>query len=102
MTLQASLSSRTIRYLHLDAHGRFILLGYYLELTHREYEILKFIFDSYPSPRRRDEIAETIDGLSPNGVAVFVNLINRKSRAIGGRRLILCQRGAGYYLNEYM
>ena len=101
MTTQDCLSERTVFYLHRDGRGRFLLLGYYLDLTPREYGILNFIFDSHPTPCRREDIAAAVEGLSSDSVAVFVNLINKKSHAIGGRKLILCDDGR-YRINEFM
>jgi len=102
MTDETTAPERTVFYLHRDSRGRFILLGYYLDLTSREYDILNFIFESHPAPCQRRDIAAAVEGLSSDSVAVFVNLINKKSHAIGGRKLILSRRGAGYYLNEFM
>lgn len=102
MTTEKLSPERTVLYLHRDTRGRFLLIGYYLNLTPREYDILNFIFEAHPTPCRRDDIAAAVEGLSPDSVAVFVNLINKKSHAIGGRKLILSCRGAGYYLNEFM
>ena len=102
MTAETISPERSVFYLHRDSRGRFILLGYFLDLTPREYDILNLIFEAHPTPCRRDDIAAAVEGLSPGSVAVFVNLINKKSHAIGGRKLILSRRGAGYYLNEFM
>ena len=102
MTAETISPERSVFYLHRDWRGRFLLLGHYLDLTPREYDILNYIFDSHPTPCRQEDIAKAVDGLSPDSVAVFVNLINKKSHAIGGRKLILSRRGAGYYLNEFM
>ena len=102
MTAENLASERTVFYLHRDCRDRFLLLGYFLDLTPREYDILNFVFESHPTPCLREDIAASVEGLSPAGVAVFVNLINKKSHAIGGRKLILSRRGTGYYLNEFM
>ena len=102
MTAETISREHSVFYLHRDSRGRFILLGYYLDLTSREYDILNYIFEAHPAPCPREDIAKAVDGLSPDSVAVFVNLINKKSHAIGGRKLILSRRGAGYYLNEFM
>ena len=102
MTAETISPERSVFYLHRDSRGRFILLGYFLDLTPREYDILNFIFEAHPTPCRRDDIAAAVEGLSPDSVSVFVNLINKKSHAIGGRKLILSRRGAGYYVNEFM
>lgn len=102
MAVDTLFTSRTIGYLHRDERGRFLFLGYVLDLTPREHDILNFIFESHPTPRSSEDIAKAINGLSSDSVAVFANMINKKSRDIGTRRLILCHRGAGYALNEYM
>ena len=94
--------SCTLFHLHRKDNGRFILLGYSLDLTGREYQILNYIFESYPTPLRPDEIVAAISGLTSNSLAVFINLINKKAIAIGGRKLVISKHKVGYILNEYM
>ena len=102
MTTTTLAPSRTIFHLRRNDNGRFILLGYSLNLTHREHQILSYIFENHQTPIPCDDITKAVGGMSLNNLTVFINMINKKAHAIGGRKLILCHRGVGYYLNEYM
>ena len=102
MTDTTAYTLKSIKHLRRDERGRFILVGYFLDLTPREYEILNLICESYPTPLRREDIVNSFNNLSSDSVTVFINTINKKSHIIGGRRLVICHRGKGYTLNEYM
>ena len=85
-----------------DHSGRLMLLGCPLELTPREYGVLMSIIRHYPGTAPVETICRDCEGLGACSVPVHINAINKKSARIGGRRLVIAQRGLGYILNRYM
>ncbi|MBE6531367.1 MAG: hypothetical protein E7679_04685 [Ruminococcaceae bacterium] len=75
-------------------------LGYPIELTPKEYDILKTVIEQgHISTERLCELCG-ISG-TKNNVAVHICKINEKAEDIGGRKLIL-YKDLGYYINEFM
>ena len=82
-----------------------VLLGYRLPLTKSEYRVLGILSHSL-SVGKGMSTAELIGAYSdqplrPSNITVHICAINRKSRAIGGRNLLVFRDGK-YYFNEYM
>ncbi len=96
-------------YMHLklgDSSNKATLLGYPLNLTRAEYRILLFLCQS--TDKRLDEetilcfcFAESYR-MTETNVRAHISSINRKAKALSGRKLIICHRNAGYQINPYM
>ncbi len=87
--------------LALEDDGRSALvLGYRIDLTEKEYEMLKALL-SAGCAIRRSELAQMID-ISTGSVPVHVANINKKALPITGRKLIEGNRHAEYRIAEYI
>lgn len=107
--LQKLTPSTETKYRHLNLgkdRKTAIFLGYPMKLTPAEYRILLFLC-SRPT---ETVSAETILGfcfaesyrMTETNVRSHISDINKKSKTLGGRKLILSVRVKGYKLNEYM
>ncbi len=87
--------------LRLNDDGRSALvLGYRVELTAAEYEILRILSSSEAAIHKSD-ICRQVE-IKENGLAVHIANINKKARPITGRRLIEGNRKAEYRISETM
>lgn len=79
-------------------------LGYKLPLTTGEYEVFKAVFyhKGYADVETIMEKVPCDLKLSPNSIAVHVAAINKKSVALGGKKLVASKRLYGYFVNEDM
>ena len=76
-----------------------ILLGYKLELTKTEYQIIKILTKNGNYPVSAEQISiETGMDLSKENVAFHISSINRKAKFIGNRILIKNISKIGYFL----
>ena len=83
----------------LGEDGRSALfLGYRVELTDKEYEMLEVLM-SEGSAIRKSEIARRID-VSASSISVHAANINKKALPITGRKLIEGNRHAEYHIVE--
>ncbi len=83
-----------------------IYLGLKMNLTESEYRILLYMCSNDGKIFSPEDIlafcfAESYRMVSTN-VKYHISHINRKSKALGGRKLILSVRGKGYRLNDIM
>ncbi len=83
-----------------------IYLGLKMNLTEAEYRILLYMCSNAERIFSPEEIlafcfAESYRMVSTN-IKHHISHINKKSKALGGRRLILSIRGKGYRINELM
>ena len=83
-----------------DREVRYI--GYALPLTPCEYEVFKAVFyhRDYADAEIITEMASGDVKLSCKSIAAHVAAINKKSVALGGKKLISCKRYRGYFINE--
>jgi two-component system, OmpR family, response regulator MprA len=93
----------TIKDLEVDTQRRQVRRGNRLiELTTREYDILKMLAENIGRPVRREAIFERIWGdefeTETDPVKVYINFIRRKLNAEGETDLIRSLRGYGYVL----
>ncbi|MBQ8207787.1 MAG: winged helix-turn-helix transcriptional regulator [Clostridia bacterium] len=100
-------TTRNYKHLRLgnDRHSA-LYLGYPLELSPAEYRILLYLCGCGDKTVSVDNIlgscfAESYRMVETN-IRSHISDINRKAKALGGRRLILSVRGEGYRLNRYM
>ena len=82
------------------------LLSYPLHLTHSEYRILLFLCNHTERIFSAEDIlafcfAESYR-MKLTNVRSHISSINKKAKALSGRKLILCTRKTGYQLNHYM
>ena len=75
-----------------------VILGYRVELTDKEYEIIKILLDSRCMVRKR-EIAELAE-IAESSVAVHIANINKKALPITGRKLLVGNRRGEYAIAE--
>ena len=94
-------------YKHLtidEDDGSVYYLGYKLKLTKSEYDIVCSIANSADGVRS-GEFTDSSGKIKNKAIiqnsAVHICNINRKSRDIGNRKLIVCEDGK-YYFNEFM
>lgn len=85
----------------IAAAGNITLLGYPVDFSDRQADILYHIAEQYPQSVSVSSIAKAI-GVTENSVPVHINDINKKAAAITGRRLVVAKRGQGYTINKYM
>ena len=71
-----------------------LILGYKVELTDKEYGILKALLDA-ECAIRRSELARAVD-VATSSIPVHVANINKKALPITGRKLIEGNRHAEY------
>jgi two-component system response regulator MprA len=75
-----------------------------IDLTTREYDLLKLLAQNAGKPLRREFIIERVWGYEYEGetdpVKVYINFLRRKLNAGGEPDLILAVRGFGYTLKE--
>ena len=75
-----------------------------VELTTREFELLKFLAENADQPLRREVILERVWGdefeSNTDPVKVYINFLRRKLNQGGGGDLIHALRGFGYVLRE--
>jgi two-component system, OmpR family, response regulator MprA len=95
----------TIKDLEVDTQRRQVRRGNrVIELTTREYDILKILAENIGKPVRREAIFERIWGdefeSETDPVKVYINFIRRKLNANGEPDLIHALRGYGYVLEE--
>lgn len=95
----------TIKDLEVDTLRRQVRRGNHpIELTTREYDILKILAENIGKPVRREVILERIWGdefeSETDPVKVYINFIRRKLNAHGEPDLIHSLRGYGYVLEE--
>ena len=77
-----------------------ILLGYELNLTKTEYQILKALAENGDSPLSNEQISSVTGlNLSKENLAFHVFNINHKAKFIGNRILIKNIAKIGYFLN---
>ena len=74
------------------------ILGYKVELTDKEYEIIKILLDSKCVIHKR-EIAELVE-IAESSVAVHIANINKKALPITGRKLLFGNRRGEYAFSE--
>ena len=100
--MQTMIKSNYIKYNHLyiaEDENEVILLGYKLELTKTEYQIIKILIKNGNSPVSAEQISiETGMDLSKENVAFHISSINRKAKFIGNRILIKNISKIGYFL----
>ena len=88
-----------IRFLTVDSQEVF-LLGYPLRLSKTEHKLLDII--ARGGRCGVDDLAELLpQGVSKGNVAVHINAINKKARAISGRKLIIYE-DQSYKINPFM
>lgn len=91
------------RHLTVDDAGYVELLGTPMNLTHTQFRILRSLAESVPNPVSGGKLSEDCLRTGSRGqISVQIHHINALSEKIGGRKLILNQRGVGYYLNPWM
>ena len=82
---------------------RILYLGYALLLSPAEAEILLTVLKAEGGEAPSAfALASLIGSEDPEEVSVLVNRINRKARAIGGRKLIVGVSHKGYRVDPYM
>lgn len=81
-------------------------LGLPIGFTSAEYRILKFLCMNDGKIIAANYILHHCFAdsyrMNESNVRVHISSINKKARAVGGRKLILCEREKGYKLNEFM
>lgn len=80
-----------------DGNG-ILLCNYRMDLTPREYAILSLLLER-EMPTGRRELADSL-GVKETSIPVHVSNINKKARAVTGRRLILGNRNGEYVISE--
>ena len=100
------IKSNYIKYNQLyiaEDENQVILLGYKLELTKTEYQIIKILIKNGNSPVSAEQFSiETGMDLSKENVAFHISSINRMAKFIGKRMLIKNITKIGYFLNDKM
>ena len=98
--MRTMIKSNYVKCNHLYvAENDIIYLGYKLELTKTEYQIIEVLIKSGSSPISAEQISiETGLDLSKENVAFHISSINRKAKFIGNRILIKNISKIGYFL----
>ena len=96
----------TVKYLHLfvgATRREVFYLGYPLDLTEKEFSIVRILALSGGNTLNPDQIAIScsLSG-GARGVAIDIHNVNCKARAIGGRNLVKNHKNQGYFLNDEM
>jgi DNA-binding response OmpR family regulator len=91
--------------LEMDLVGRRVVRGgEELELTNREFELLRYLLRYANTTVTREMIAREVwkeaDGVLTNVIDVYINLLRKKIDRPGGHQLIQTVRGVGYALRE--
>ncbi len=91
--------------LSLDMAGRRVFRdGEAIELTVKEFELLKYLMDHPGEALSREQILENVWGYDfmgeSNVIEVYIRYLRLKLEEGGGRRLIQTVRGVGYVLRE--
>lgn len=91
--------------LSLDMAGRRVLRGgRSIDLTVKEFELLRYLMEHPGEPLRREQILENVWGYDfmgeSNVIEVYIRYLRLKLEEDGGRRLIQTVRGVGYVLRE--
>ena len=81
-------------------------LGLPIQFTQSEYRILKFLCMNDGRLIGANYILHHCFAdsyrMNESNVRIHISSINKKSKAVSGRNLIICQREKGYRLNEFM
>ncbi len=91
--------------LSLDMAGRRVFRdGEAIELTVKEFELLKYLMDHPGEALTREQILENVWGYDfmgeSNVIEVYIRYLRLKLEEGGGKRLIQTVRGVGYVLRE--
>ena len=91
--------------LSLDVAGRRVFRdGEAIELTVKEFELLKYLMDHPGEALTREQILENVWGYDfmgeSNVIEVYIRYLRLKLEEGGGKRLIQTVRGVGYVLRE--
>jgi len=91
--------------LSLDVSGRRVFRdGQAIELTVKEFELLKYLMDHPGEALTREQILENVWGYDfmgeSNVIEVYIRYLRLKLEEGGGKRLIQTVRGVGYVLRE--
>ncbi len=80
-----------------------IYLGYALEVTKREYDILRLLLDEQSHALTPEQIAALLGGnVTEKNIAYHIFNLNKKSKSLGNREIIKNKAKIGYFLNEEM
>ena len=82
----------------MDDGKSVLVLGYRTELTDKEYDLTKILFEAKRA-MHKNELAKTCD-IAISAVAVHVANINKKVLPISGRKLIEGNRRGEYKISE--
>lgn len=100
-------SPQQIRFvdLSLDVAGRRVSrAGRVIELTVKEFELLRYLMEHPGEALSREQILENVWGYDfmgeSNVIEVYIRYLRLKLEENGGRRLIQTVRGVGYVLRE--
>ena len=88
------------KYLTID-NERVFLLGYEMRLTPNEKRIIAFVADGGATSSDLLAGIRHLRAVGIGNIAVHISSINKKAKAIGGRRLIV-SKNKKYILNEFM
>ncbi len=93
-------------FLELSSPGEAYFLGFPFRLTKAEYRILLFLCQRTNSPSSARLLLGCCfpEGyrMTETNIRSHISSINRKAIFLGGRKLILNERGKGYMLNKFM
>jgi two-component system, OmpR family, response regulator NblR len=92
--------------LSLDVSGRRVFRGgKAIDLTVKEFELLRFLMDHPGEVLTREQILENVWGYDfmgeSNVIEVYIRYLRLKLEEGGGKRLIQTVRGVGYVLREF-